>query len=62
MMLEQVQVRPGTRVLEIGSGGFNATPDGRIGRPRREVTTVDIDPDVVIRARPAFTSWWRSAT
>ncbi|MEU1458753.1 methyltransferase, FxLD system [Streptomyces avermitilis] len=48
MMLEQARVRPGMRVLEIGSGGLSAAylvgEDG-------EVVTVDIDPVVTERGR-----------
>lgn len=51
MMLEQAGLRPGMRVLEIGSGGFNAALMAELVGPDGEVTTVDIDPDVVDRAR-----------
>lgn len=51
MMLEQAQVEPGMRVLEIGSGGYNAALIAELVGPSGEVTTVDIDPDVVDRAR-----------
>ncbi|MFF2779492.1 methyltransferase, FxLD system [Streptomyces sp. NPDC058052] len=50
VMLEQAGVEPGMRVLEIGSGGYNAAlvqelvGDG-------EVVTLDIDADVIARAR-----------
>lgn len=49
-MLEPAGIEPGMRVLEIGSGGYNAAliaclvGDG-------QVTTMDIDPDVTARAR-----------
>lgn len=51
LMLEQAGLRPGMRVLEIGSGGFNAALMTEIVGPDGEVTTIDIDPDVVDRAR-----------
>jgi len=51
MMLEQARLGPGMRVLEIGSGGFNAALMAELVGPDGEVTTVDIDPDVVDRAR-----------
>ncbi|WP_326745325.1 methyltransferase, FxLD system [Streptomyces sp. NBC_01760] len=66
LMLEQAQIRPGMRVLEIGSGGLNAAYIaelvGRVG----EVTTVDIDPEVTERAARLLVengySWLRVAT
>lgn len=51
LMLEQAQVRPGMRVLEIGSGGLNAAYLAELVGPDGEVTTVDIDPVVTDRAR-----------
>ncbi|MGH3940022.1 MAG: methyltransferase, FxLD system [Pseudonocardiaceae bacterium] len=51
MMLEQAQLRSGMRVLEIGSGGFNAALIAELVGETGQVTTVDIDPDVVDRAR-----------
>lgn len=50
-MLEQAQIRPGMRVLEIGSGGYNAALIAELAGPAGEVTTIDIDPDVTERAR-----------
>lgn len=50
-MLEQAGLRPGMRVLEIGSGGYNAALMAEIVGPDGEVTTIDIDPDVIDRAR-----------
>lgn len=49
-MLEQAEVRPGMRVLEIGSGGLNAAYLAELVGPDGEVTTVDIDPEVTERA------------
>jgi protein-L-isoaspartate(D-aspartate) O-methyltransferase len=49
-MLEQAGVEPGMRVLEIGSGGYNAALIAELVGEAGEVTTVDIDPDVTDRA------------
>lgn len=46
MMLEQAALRPGERVLEVGSGGYNAALIAELVGPEGEVTTVDIDPEV----------------
>ena len=51
VMLEQAALAPGLRVLEIGSGGYNAALISEIVGPDGEVTTVDIDPEIVDRAR-----------
>jgi protein-L-isoaspartate(D-aspartate) O-methyltransferase len=51
MMLEQAQLAPGMRVLEIGSGGYNAALIAELVGEEGEVTTVDIDSDVADRAR-----------
>ncbi|MGM1058378.1 methyltransferase, FxLD system [Saccharothrix sp. Mg75] len=56
MMLEQADIRPGMRVLEIGSGGYNAALIAELVGPTGEVTTVDIDPEVVTRARDCLTA------
>ncbi|MFB8144829.1 methyltransferase, FxLD system [Streptomyces parvus] len=50
MMLEQAQVKPGMRVLEIGSGGLNAAYLAELVGEHGEVVTVDIDPVVTERA------------
>ncbi|SRR6266498_1400000 len=47
MMLEQAGLRPGMRCLEIGSGGYNAALMAEIVGENGDVTTIDIDPDVV---------------
>lgn len=51
IMLEQAGIRPGMRLLEIGSGGYNAALMAELAGPDGEVTTVDIDPAVTERAR-----------
>ncbi|MBB5494820.1 methyltransferase, FxLD system [Nocardiopsis metallicus] len=50
-MLGQLAVEPGQRVLEIGSGGYNAALLAELVGPEGEVTTMDIDAEVVDRAR-----------
>ncbi len=51
-MLEQLDVRPGHRVLEIGAGtGYNAALLARLADLQGGVTTVDIDADVAEDAR-----------
>jgi protein-L-isoaspartate(D-aspartate) O-methyltransferase len=50
MMLEQAQVKPGMRVLEVGSGGLNAAYLAELVGPSGEVITVDIDSSVTDRA------------
>ena len=51
LMLEQAGIQPGDRVLEIGSGGYNAALMRELAEPWGAVTTVDIDPEVTDRAR-----------
>lgn len=50
LMLEQAQIRPGMKVLEVGSGGLNAAYIAELVGPDGAVTTVDIDPEVTERA------------
>jgi protein-L-isoaspartate(D-aspartate) O-methyltransferase len=48
IMLDQLDLRPGHRVLEIGAGtGYNAALMARIVGPAGAVVAVDIDPDLV---------------
>ncbi|TCO50563.1 protein-L-isoaspartate(D-aspartate) O-methyltransferase [Kribbella antiqua] len=54
LMLEQAEIRSGDRVLEIGSGGYNAALMRELAGPKGSVTTVDIDPEVTDRARAAL--------
>ncbi|WP_091036736.1 methyltransferase, FxLD system [Glycomyces harbinensis] len=49
-MLQQAQLRPGMKVLEIGSGGYNAALIAELVGPTGTVVTLDIDPDVIERA------------
>jgi protein-L-isoaspartate(D-aspartate) O-methyltransferase len=55
MMLDQLDVRPGHRVLEIGAGtGYNAALLAHLTGADGEVTTVDIDSEVTAQARRAL--------
>jgi protein-L-isoaspartate(D-aspartate) O-methyltransferase len=52
LMLEQLGVRPGDRVLEIGAGtGYNAACLATLAGDEGQVTTVDIDADLAAGAR-----------
>lgn len=52
IMLEQLDLKPGQRVLEIGAGtGFNAALIASIVGPEGAVVTMDIQPDLVERAQ-----------
>lgn len=54
-MLDQLDVRPGHRVLEIGAGtGYNAALLAELVGPDGSVTTIDIDPVVTARAAAAL--------
>ncbi|MGH3814995.1 MAG: methyltransferase, FxLD system [Pseudonocardiaceae bacterium] len=55
-MLEALDVRPSHRVLEIGSGGYNAAILTHLVGPRGHVTTLDIDPDVTDRTQRCLTA------
>jgi protein-L-isoaspartate(D-aspartate) O-methyltransferase len=49
-MLETAKLTPGAKVLEVGSGGYNAALIAEIVGPGGLVVTVDIDPYVTERA------------
>ena len=49
IMLEMAGIEPGMRVLEIGSGGYNAALIAEL-TGSGEVTTVDIDPEAMPRS------------
>jgi protein-L-isoaspartate(D-aspartate) O-methyltransferase len=52
IMLEQLGLAPGMRVLEVGAGtGYNAALLAHLVGERGQVTTVDIDDDIVDGAR-----------
>ncbi len=55
LMLERAQLRPGMRVLEVGSGGYNAALAAEVVGPTGSVTSIDIDPAVIDRARTHLT-------
>ena len=50
MMIEHVEAKRGARLLEIGSGGYNAAIMRQIVGPDGSVTSLDIDPEVIARA------------
>lgn len=51
LMLEQLRVEPGMRVLEIGAGtGYNAALLSELVGPSGQVVTLDIDPEIVAEA------------
>jgi protein-L-isoaspartate(D-aspartate) O-methyltransferase len=51
IMLEQLQVRPGDQVLEIGAGtGYNAALLAELVGPSGSVTTLDIEGEIVAEA------------
>lgn len=52
MMLEQLDVQPGQKILELGAGtGFNAGLLGYLVGQKGHVTTIDVDEDIVDGAR-----------
>jgi protein-L-isoaspartate(D-aspartate) O-methyltransferase len=52
IMLEQLDLRPGLRVLEIGAGtGYNAALLAELVGDPASVITIDIEPDVVAQAQ-----------
>ncbi|MFA1550762.1 methyltransferase, FxLD system [Actinomadura chokoriensis] len=55
MMLEQLQLEPGQRVLELGTGtGYNAALLAHLVGDEGHVTTIDVDDDIVTGARNAL--------
>jgi protein-L-isoaspartate(D-aspartate) O-methyltransferase len=55
IMLEQLELRSGHRVLEIGTGsGYNAALISVITAPRGKVVSIDIDLELVERARSSL--------
>jgi protein-L-isoaspartate(D-aspartate) O-methyltransferase len=57
IMLDQLDLAPGQRVLEIGAGtGYNAALISHIVGEKGQVTSVDIDPELVALAREHLAS------
>src|SRR5262249_21279492 len=57
IMLEQFGLAPGQRVLEIGAGsGYNAALLAEVVGPTGQVTTIDLDEDLVAGAREHLAS------
>lgn len=57
-MLEQAQVQPGQRVLEVGAGtGYNAALLAHLVGPSGSVTTIEYDADVADAARAHLASY-----
>lgn len=56
MMLTQLDIQLGHRVLEIGSGGYNAALLRELVGPAGHVVSIDIDPDVVTCAKTCLTA------
>jgi protein-L-isoaspartate(D-aspartate) O-methyltransferase len=55
LMLDQLDVHPGQRILEIGAGtGYNAALLAHLSGPAGQVTTIDIDPEVTAQAGHAL--------
>jgi protein-L-isoaspartate(D-aspartate) O-methyltransferase len=55
MMIGQAGLKPGDRVLEIGSGGYNAALIREVVGSTGSVTTIDIDPEITDRAQECLT-------
>lgn len=54
-MLDQLDVQPGNRILEIGAGtGYNASLLAQLTGRADLVTTIDVDPDVTAKASQAL--------
>jgi protein-L-isoaspartate(D-aspartate) O-methyltransferase len=54
-MLDQLDVQPGDRILEIGAGtGYNAALLAHLTGPSGQVTTLDIDNEITAQARHAL--------
>ncbi len=57
IMLDQLDLAPGQRVLEIGAGtGYNAALISHIVGASGQVTSIDIDPELVVTAREHLAS------
>ncbi len=56
VMLEQARIEPGMRVLEVGSGGYNAALLAELVGDTGTVITADIDAEIADRARACLDS------
>ena len=54
VMIRQAGIRPGLRILEVGSGGYNAALLAEVASPGGHVVTIDIDPEITARAAAAL--------
>jgi protein-L-isoaspartate(D-aspartate) O-methyltransferase len=55
IMLDQLGLEPGHRVLEIGTGsGYNAAVMSQVVGPQGQVVSIDIDPELVERSRASL--------
>jgi protein-L-isoaspartate(D-aspartate) O-methyltransferase len=55
IMLDQLGLEPGHRVLEIGTGsGYNAAVMSAVVGPQGQVVSIDIDPELVERSRASL--------
>jgi protein-L-isoaspartate(D-aspartate) O-methyltransferase len=54
VMIRQAGIRPGMRVLEVGSGGCNAALLAEVTGPGGHVVSIDIDPGVTAAAAAAL--------
>jgi methyltransferase of FxLD system len=62
-MLALLDVQPGDRVLEVGAGtGYNAALLAHLSGPTGRVTSIDIDPDLALRARRSLSGAGARAT
>ncbi len=57
LMLEQLHIAPAQRILELGAGtGYNAALMGHLTGPEGQVTTIDVDDDLVDSAAQHLTA------
>ncbi len=55
IMLDQLGLEPGHRVLEIGTGsGYNAAVMSAVVGPQGQVVSIDIDPELIERSRASL--------
>jgi protein-L-isoaspartate(D-aspartate) O-methyltransferase len=54
VMIRQADIQPGMRILEVGSGGYNAALLAEVTGPGGHVVTIDIDPGITAQAAAAL--------